>query len=65
MVSVWCAKDPQKALTKAKAGNDSCASCKNKVAEQYMLGQKLGVNGTPNIVLPTVRDSGYQPAALL
>jgi thiol:disulfide interchange protein DsbC len=67
MVSVWCAKDPQKALTKAKAGNDvASASCKNKVAEQYMLGQKLGVNGTPNIVLPDGSlIPGYQPAALL
>ena len=67
MVSVWCAKDPQKALTKAKAGSDvASASCKNKVAEQYMLGQKLGVNGTPNIVLPDGSlIPGYQPAKML
>ncbi|MEE3129987.1 MAG: thioredoxin fold domain-containing protein, partial [Pseudomonadota bacterium] len=33
---------------------------------QYMLGQKLGVNGTPNIVLPDGSlIPGYQPAALL
>jgi thiol:disulfide interchange protein DsbC len=67
MVSVWCAENPQKALTTAKAGsNVESASCKNKVAEQYMLGQKLGVNGTPNIVLPDGSlIPGYQPAALL
>jgi len=42
------------------------ASCKNKVAEQYMLGQKLGVNGTPNIILPDGSlIPGYQPAAFL
>ena len=67
MVSVWCAKDPQKALTRAKAGSDvASASCNNKVAEQYMLGQKLGVNGTPNIIMPDGSlIPGYQPAALL
>lgn len=67
MVSVWCAENPQQALTDAKAGNDvASASCSNKVAEQYMLGQKLGVNGTPNIVLPDGSlIPGYQPAELL
>ncbi|GMM69167.1 bifunctional protein-disulfide isomerase/oxidoreductase DsbC [Alteromonas sp. MTD1] len=67
MVSVWCAENPQQALTDAKAGDDvAAASCTNKVAEQYMLGQKLGVNGTPNIILPDGSlIPGYQPAALL
>lgn len=67
MVSVWCAANPQQALTNAKAGdNVASASCKNKVAEQYMLGQKLGVNGTPNIILPDGSlIPGYQPAELL
>ncbi|OJF70501.1 thiol:disulfide interchange protein [Alteromonas sp. V450] len=67
MVSVWCAENPQKAITEAKAGeNVASASCTNKVAEQYMLGQKLGVNGTPNIILPDgTLIPGYQPAALI
>ena len=67
MVSVWCAANPQKALTDAKAGEEvASASCKNKVAEQYRLGQKLGVNGTPNIILPDGSlVPGYQPAELL
>lgn len=67
MVSVWCAANPQQALTDAKAGdNVASASCKNKVAEQYLLGQKLGVNGTPNIILPDGSlIPGYQPADLL
>ncbi len=67
MVSVWCAENPQKALTDAKAGEEvASASCKNKVAEQYKLGQKLGVNGTPNIILPDGSlVPGYQPADLL
>ena len=34
-----------------------------KVAEQYLLGQKVGVNGTPNIILPDGSViPGYQPA---
>lgn len=42
MVSVWCAANPQQALTDAKAGdNVASASCKNKVAEQYLLGTKV------------------------
>ena len=63
MVSVWCADDKQKAMDNAKAG-DSIASksCDTKVAEQYVFGQKIGVNGTPNIILPDGSViPGYQP----
>lgn len=67
MVAVWCAENPQQALTDAKAGDRVPSStCKNTVAEQYQLGQKLGVNGTPNIILPDGElIPGYQPAAVL
>jgi len=67
MVAVWCAENPQQALTDAKAGDSVPSStCKNTVAEQYQLGQKLGVNGTPNIILPDGElIPGYQPAAVL
>lgn len=67
MVSVWCSANPQKALTDAKAGDGVVdKSCENTVAEQYLLGQKLGVNGTPNIVMPDGSIvPGYQPAAML
>lgn len=66
-VSIWCSENPQKAMTDAKAGkavND--ANCENQVAEQFRFGQQIGVNGTPNIVLPdgTVVP-GYQPAAAI
>lgn len=63
-VSIWCSKDPQEAITRAKAGEQvASASCANKVAEQYNFGRQIGVNGTPNIILPdgTVVP-GYQPA---
>ncbi|RDV28082.1 thiol:disulfide interchange protein [Alteromonas aestuariivivens] len=65
MVSVWCAKNPQKAMTDAKSGDQIAnASCANKVAEQYMFGQQVGVTGTPNIILPDgSMIPGYQPAA--
>ncbi|MEW9799005.1 bifunctional protein-disulfide isomerase/oxidoreductase DsbC [Alteromonas lipolytica] len=67
MVSVWCAEDPQEAMTEAKAGESvPSASCKNTVAEQYRLGQRLGVNGTPNIILPDGSlVPGYQPASAI
>ncbi|MCU7553115.1 bifunctional protein-disulfide isomerase/oxidoreductase DsbC [Alteromonas sp. ASW11-19] len=64
MVSVWCAENPQKALTAAKAGDNVLRkSCKNSVAEQYQFGQQVGVTGTPNIVMPDGSViPGYQPA---
>ena len=50
-VSVWCAQDPQAALTAAKAGNEpEPLQCDNPVLEQFELGQQLGVTGTPAII---------------
>jgi thiol:disulfide interchange protein DsbC len=50
-VSVWCAEDPNDALTKAKAGTDpEPAQCENPIAEQYQLGMELGVSGTPALL---------------
>lgn len=52
-VASWCAKDPQDALTKAKAGEDpGNATCVNPIEAQYNLGQQVGVTGTPTLVLP-------------
>ncbi|MGK2912988.1 MAG: thioredoxin fold domain-containing protein [Porticoccaceae bacterium] len=52
-VSAWCAKDPRAALTTLKSGGaiaeNLCAN--NPVAQQYELGQELGVKGTPALVL--------------
>jgi thiol:disulfide interchange protein DsbC len=66
-VSIWCSDNPQEAMTQAKAGvNVASTSCENEVAEQYNFGKAIGVNGTPNIILPdgTVIP-GYQPAQAL
>ena len=54
-------------MTQAKLGEDvASASCANNVAEQFRFGQQIGVNGTPNIILPDGSlIPGYQPAAIL
>nr|WP_315853235.1 bifunctional protein-disulfide isomerase/oxidoreductase DsbC [Alteromonas oceanisediminis] len=67
MVSVWCAENPQKAMTDAKLGDSvTPAKCANQVAEQYRFGQKIGVTGTPNIIMPNgTVVPGYQPAKML
>lgn len=50
-VSVWCAKDRKGAFTSAKLGTDPVkATCANPVSEEFALGQRLGVNGTPTII---------------
>ena len=51
--AVWCAKDRQQALTRAKKDEhidmQRCAGA--PVARDYELGRQLGVTGTPGIVL--------------
>jgi len=52
-VSVWCAKDRKAAFTAAKSGADPAPlKCDNPVAEQFTLGTKVGVDGTPTILAP-------------
>lgn len=67
MVSVWCADDPHAAMTKAKAREPIAEkSCPNPVAEQYEMGQLVGVRGTPTIVLDNGDVvPGYLPAPRL
>ncbi|GAB6389160.1 DsbC family protein [Stutzerimonas marianensis] len=67
LTNVWCAKDRQAAMNKAKAREDvPAASCDNPVAKQYELGQLIGVQGTPAIVLSDGQMiPGYQPAPQL
>lgn len=64
MVSVWCARDRQAAMDQAKSREElPAASCDNPVAKQYEMGQMIGVNGTPAIVLGNGElIPGYQPA---
>ncbi|MEP4888994.1 MAG: bifunctional protein-disulfide isomerase/oxidoreductase DsbC [Aliiglaciecola sp.] len=67
MVAVWCADDKQSALTAAKTGADvNGTTCSNKVADEYAFGTRVGVNGTPNIILPDGSlVGGYMPADAL
>jgi thiol:disulfide interchange protein DsbC len=67
MVTAWCSKDRQAAITLLKAGDSvPAAACSNPVAEQFGLGQQLGINGTPAIVLADGRLlPGYLPAERL
>lgn len=54
LIEVWCAKDQQKAMTDAKAQREvnKTSLCEdNPVAEQFEIGGKLGVRGTPAIFL--------------
>lgn len=66
-VSVWCADDRNKAITRAKAGdNIDKKTCDNPVAAEYMLGQQLGVSGTPSIILEDgTLVPGYVPPGRL
>jgi thiol:disulfide interchange protein DsbC len=52
MVSVWCADDPQKAMTDAKAGlGVTSKQCENPVRDHYLMGRTIGISGTPSIIL--------------
>ncbi len=64
MVSIWCSDNPKKWMTNAKLGHKVPENnCDNPVAEQYSLGQSIGVRGTPTLVLSTGKLlSGYLPA---
>ncbi len=65
---VWCAQDRNKALTDAKLGRDfetqKCDS--STVADHYVLGQSVGLTGTPAIIFEDgTLVSGYLPPATL
>lgn len=65
LVGAWCAENPQDTLTRMK-NKESVPSSQcddNPVAEQYQLGQKMGVRGTPAMVTGTGQMiPGYQSA---
>lgn len=67
IVSAWCAKNRNEAMTALKAGQSiPSATCDHPVAEQYEIGQQVGVTGTPAIVTATGNLlPGYLPAAEL
>jgi len=58
MVSVWCASDRKAAFVAATEDRVKSATCTNPVKDQFDLGLKLGVNGTPSIIGPDGRMLG-------
>lgn len=62
-VSVWCADDQGEAMTRAKARQEiETKVCENPVEDHYRLGFKLGVQGTPFIMLDDGQVlGGYVP----
>ncbi len=62
-VNVWCADDPKDAMTKSKKGEDvEAKTCDNPIKEHMAIAHKLGVTGTPAIVLENGQlMPGYLP----
>lgn len=67
MVSIWCSDDPKAWLTKAKEGEQVPENtCVNPVADDFRLGNDIGVRGTPSIILSNGKFiPGYLPAKAL
>ena len=67
MRSVWCAEDSAAEMTIAKSGSSyevGITDCEAAAAVDagYRLGVRVGVNGTPAIILPDGRmQPGYRP----
>ena len=63
-MNVWCAEDKQTSITKAKAGESvPRADCENPVESQRLIGQKMGVTGTPALLTEDgTLVPGYRPA---
>jgi len=66
--SVWCSKNRNDALTRAKKGeliqSEKCGA--TPVARQYKLGEELGMHGTPGIFTAKgTYITGYLPPAKL
>ena len=56
LTSVWCAKDRQDAMNKAKAREElPAASCDTPIAKQYQLGQMIGGRVRRPSFSPTVK----------
>jgi thiol:disulfide interchange protein DsbC len=62
-VSVWCSDDRHQALTDAKAGREvDKKQCSNPIEEEYTLGGRIGVTGTPMIIAADgTQLGGYVP----
>lgn len=64
---IWCADDPQDAMTRAKRQQSVPArdnSCQPPVEAHFTMGQRIGVSGTPYLLLNDDGPvfAGYRPA---
>jgi thiol:disulfide interchange protein DsbC len=64
IATAWCVKNRNETMNKLKNGEFvKVVSCDNPVEAQYELGKKMGVNGTPAILLEDgTLIPGYRPA---
>ena len=62
-VSAWCARDRQGAITALKAGEQiPNLKCESPVRGHYLIGQAIGIKGTPAIVTSSGKMlPGYLP----
>jgi thiol:disulfide interchange protein DsbC len=65
--SVWCAENPQEAMTNAKAGGEiEPKSCDNPIEQHVALAERVGLRGTPLIYTDSgEKVPGYREAAAL
>ena len=65
--AAWCSPDRKTALTRAIQGEKFTAkACETPTKKHYEIAAKLGVRGTPLMILPTGDTiNGYVPAARL
>ena len=65
--SVWCADDPQGAMTNAKSGgNIDPKTCDNPIEQHIALAEQLGLRGTPLIYTDSgEKIPGYREASAL
>jgi thiol:disulfide interchange protein DsbC len=65
--SIWCSDDNAKAMTLAKSGDKvEDKVCETSIEAQFDFGRKVGVNGTPAMILSNgTMIPGYQPPAKL
>jgi thiol:disulfide interchange protein DsbC len=65
--AVWCSANRNEALTRAKNGEDVKAKCPTDIIKRdFELGQRLAVDGTPAIFLPSGEMlPGYAPPGQL
>jgi len=66
-VSVWCAKDRNKALDLAKSGTEiETLKCDNPIQDHMSLARQIGIRGTPAIIMESGEMlPGYVPVAKL